>query len=588
MHDGDLMRALVASSVVAAGCLSAPSLGQPKCNKNSDCPIGGEVCDQNVCWGAPPAAMFAATIAPPAERTDLVATELPQVAIGQDGWIDGLALDTPVSITGSVLPYCPQTPCATTPVAARIELVRPSRIVGLPGRAFTATTDPTTNTAGSFELLVAPTGPSDPPYVVTIVPDPSGRKLDSAPTNTTAAQLYPPLRLPPLVATADMVQQVAVGGPSIVQTGMITDSTGTLLKNYRVVAFGRWDPNEPAREVSTVAYSTDGHYAIALSAGITGGIEIVAQPFDPTVVAATLRLPLLAPDGASHTLAQSADIGPTVAVEVPVVGQAADGSVAAVVGATVLVHADVSPPFGTVRGTNASIVVQTTTDGSGVASLSLPSGTIAYHLQVVPPANSTLGVILDKPFSTNDTGTIQTLPSRIGIHGVVVDRDGKPVGNVAVTATPALRFLWSLDAATLAFLADIPLATTVTPGGGDFVVWVDPYLGNTWGYYDLAFDPPSTSSAPRFIKTQVEIPRVQSLTTLSVDKLTLPDAAFVHGGLVDPTGAPLSGGQLAVYELPTDTTVCAELARTPCILPAVLGGRGTSDSSGTAALTLAR
>jgi hypothetical protein len=115
-------------------------------------------------------------------------------------------------------------------------------------------------------------------------------------------------------------------------------------------------------------------------------------------------------------------------------------------------------------------------------------------------------------------------------------------------------------------------------------------VAGVWAFYDLAFQPPSTAAAPIYTKTQIEIPRDQTLTTLSVDAVKLPDAAYVHGAITDPTGLTVAGAQLSVYQIVTDTTLCTQLNRSPdqCVIPAILAGHGTADMSGTAALTLAR
>jgi hypothetical protein len=89
------------------------------------------------------------------------------------------------------------------------------------------------------------------------------------------------------------------------------------------------------------------------------------------------------------------------------------------------------------------------------------------------------------------------LKSRISIRGIV-RIDGESVKDMSVTARPSLKFLWSLDPVAQAFLASIPPPTSLTPASGDFVLWVDPALLGTPGFYDLTFEAAEGSNAPTF------------------------------------------------------------------------------------------
>jgi hypothetical protein len=181
------------------------------------------------------------------------------------------------------------------------------------------------------------------------------------------------------------------------------------------------------------------------------------------------------------------------------------------------------------------------------------------------------------------------LASRVALRGKIFDSTHKPLDNVAVTARPSLRFLWTLDAAPQAFVAAIPAATAVT-AGGQFVVWVDANIAQIWGDYDLVFEPPATSQAPTYIKTEVEIPRDGTLDSVTLEDTVLPDAAFVHGRITGPDGQAVDNAELKLYVVSTELKLCSEVAHAPssCPIPAQLQGRDTSDPEGTVRLALPR
>jgi hypothetical protein len=293
-------------------------------------------------------------------------------------------------------------------------------------------------------------------------------------------------------------------------------------------------------------------------------------------------------------IAQPQNLGNRLAVTIPIVGVAGSGALAPVSGARVIVTGTYDPMFG---GTRAVLSVETMTDADGLAQLTLLDGATlrgSYKLRVIPQAGN-VGVVFDAPLLLDSTGAAQTLqpvrlPSRIALQGIAVDASGKPLGNVAVTARPSLRFAWTLDAATQEFLAQIPQGPAVTPDTGDFAVWVDPFIANVWGHYDLTFEPPAGAPAPSWTVPEIEIPRVQNLTSQALGSLTIPDAAFIHGQLVDPNGGSVASGELRIFNVITDLSLCSQVAYPPpdCEIPAQLLGHGTADDQGAVQLTLPR
>jgi len=239
-----------------------------------------------------------------------------------------------------------------------------------------------------------------------------------------------------------------------------------------------------------------------------------------------------------------------------------------------------------------SFTVETITGDDGVARLAVLDGAqlaASYRLRVVPPASSTLGVLYNAEVSLDAPAAVQ-LPARVGLRGRIMDIDGQPLADVAVTARRSLRFLWSLDVADQGFLDEIPAATTITPDSGDFVVWVDPALAGVWGHYDLTFETPKGSSSPDWVIPDFEIPRVGGQMAVSLGDVVIPDAAYIRAKVVDPAGNPVEGSALRIFLLPTDNRLCTQVSHAPegCRVDATVMGDGESDAQGIVRLDLPR
>ena len=147
------------------------------------------------------------------------------------------------------------------------------------------------------------------------------------------------------------------------------------------------------------------------------------------------------------------------------------------------------------------------TSDQGAVTLDLLGGgglAAAARLAITPPAGSALGVLFDQRLPA---GAPLRLPSRVALSGRVIDAQGRRLGNVAVTARPSLRFLWSLEAAPQAFVSTIPAATAVTSDDGAFLLWVDPAVGPVFGGYDLLIEPPTQAQAPASVLGDIAIPQ---------------------------------------------------------------------------------
>jgi hypothetical protein len=586
---------LLALSTLLAGCLSVPKGGEIECQTNADCDNAhGEVCQENVCWGNPPPGPFAGVVTPPSELAgDLVTRELPSLVIPDDGWLGDIALDAPVTYAGQVVPACAApVDCSMTALGAKITVTRPSQFQGGPGISISTETDPRT---GRFELVVPRTPMNEPPYQVTVVP--SGRG-GAYPGETTPGQLVPPMRTTLAVEENLANQQMPIGGAALAKVdGTVIDMvTSNGPAKYRVVALGQWDMESPKVEVSTVHYTgSDGTFSLRISKDVVGPVELVAKPYDTNAHMPTLHLPNVTPGATDRKLIVPTNIGVPHGIDFEVLGVDSGGSVSPVAGASVVVRGIV--PATQPGTTSATLLVSGTTDANGVVKLFVLDGLAiqpSYRVSVIPPPNAIVGLVYDKPIvvapgADADQTTIR-LPDRIALRGVVRDLYGNPLEDVSVTARPALRFMWNLEAVPQEFLTTIPAATTVTPNTGEFVVWVDPFMTDVWGFYDLAFAPPNLSYAPSWSLRSIEIPRDVTQTTVTLPEIRLPDAAHVHGRITDAAGNAIHDAELKIFRIDTSLEVCSQVRYEPksCPIPALLLGRGTTDAAGMARLTLAR
>ena len=369
---------------------------------------------------------------------------------------------------------------------------------------------------------------------------------------------------------------------------------------YRVVALGQWDLESPKVEVSTVTYTgSDGTFSLRISKNVVGQVELVAKPYDTNAHMPTLHLPNVTPGATDRKLIVPTNIGAPHGVDFKILGVDSGGEVSPVAGATVIVRGIV--PATQPGATSATLRVEGTTGPEGLVKLFVLDGTAiqpSYRVSVIPPPNAIVGVVYDKeivvsPGADADQTTIR-LPDRIALRGVVRDLYGDPLEDVSVTARPALRFMWNLESVPQEFLTTIPAATAVTPNTGEFVVWVDPFMTDVWGFYDIAFEPPTTSEslnyAPSWTLGSIEIPRDVTQTTVTLPEIRLPDAAHVHGRVTDSAGNAIDDAELKIFRIDTSLELCSEVRYEPksCPIPSLLLGRGTSDDTGMARLTLAR
>ena len=588
-HLGRARAAIFACLALQTACLEIADREPPMCKTTADCD-SGEICEENVCWGNPPAGAIAAVISPPSERTDLVSREVVVLPISGEGWIDDTHLDTAVAFKGRMQALC-DLQCDGRMLGGKIEVMRPSLFPGGPGFRKVITVEDET-----FELKVPATLPGDPPYTITVTP--AGREAPGTGTSTIPQQV-PPLQVVREIKTDVSGEVLALGGLTLPKiTGTLVSAGGAFLANYRVVAMGRWADDQAPTEVSSVDFTgNDGQFEIKLSRNLVGNVELVARPFGLPPRSA---LHLGGLSGQRDTLGRVLTLPGAAQGEIPVDvivdHKETNGEIARVGGARVIIAAS-STDGG---GVTTRFLAEGITSDDGIARLKLvnnPALLDGYRMSIIPPAGSQAAALFDKPYQVQ-AATQQRLGTRIAITGYVHDIGDEPVEGVSVTARPAVRFQWSLEPTAQTFLGEIPAPTVTTSNKGEFVVFVDHALpdgsgapgATVWGSYDLTFEPTMKSRMPIWTKTGFELPRDDAQSAAALGTIHLPDAAYVRGVIFDGENARVEGADVKLYRVQDDSSLCMETRFEPmsCPIPPLLLGRASSDEDGVARLTLPR
>lgn len=581
-------RALALVAAVPA-CLSVPDAPKPECAVDDDC-RGAEVCEMGTCWGDPPQGEFAIVISPPQDRTDLVSIELMDGSITTQGRVEGLVFPEPVKLDGRITTMCtPPLVCDRAMLDATMTITRPSLFQGGPGFKLVAMSTPGVD-GPTFNVKVPP-GDENVPYVITIVPTPRG---DIPSSTASLAEAVPPMRFE-LGLTSDTTKTLTLGGLSLPTVeGTLLASAGGGLEDYRVVALGRWEQGGPLTEVSTVSYTgANGAFRLTLSPGLVGSVEIVARPSDPMLGKPTLHLlDVPAALGVQRTLTEPAGLGQLTNKQLTIKYKTRNGAVEPVIGARVRV----TGLIGSAAEGTATFVAEDTTDENGVVDLGVLDGDAIlerYRLEIIPPANAEGAAIYNQPFAMTNT-EIQ-LTERTRLHGVVRDATGEKLPGVTVTARPALKFIWSLDDKPQSFLSSLPVSSTVTNADGEYNIWVDPLLDETWGAYDLALEPARSTGflerVPTHVKSWIDIPRDVHVDSFKVEDIWLPDAAFVHGQVVDYRSTPVKEAEVKIFRMNSSLEATCNSVRNapkPCPASAELLGRDAANGTGMVELTLPR
>lgn len=582
------MKYLSASLLLVSACIAAPTSGPPpECSVDSDCNVsGGEICEQadGLCYGDPPSTQYAVVIGAPADRPDLVSSELPAVVVAPDGWMSDLQMAWPATIHGRLTASC--NGCRDgAAIPATITVRRASLIAGGPEYLTTAMSvaDPTTGNTDSFGVTVPDLATDDPPYQVHIEPSDTDTL---APGGPTPAEVVPPLTVTvgadqihgalAITLTADQVRTVS---------GRVVDSLGDGVPLMKVSALGRVDPLRPLERVSTIAITdANGYFTVLLGPDALDVIDVVAAPpsgaIAPTIFAhdrfvgatgqLTLRMPLT--PGTTH-------------VSLPVVHDDTNGSTAPVPGARVQMATSITDPIDSQM--EAIFAVDGYSDDAGHFDADVIAGTAIkpqqYLARISPPADSIAASEVVGVDVGSDGGALPTVPlgQRADLSGAIFDVTGQPVEGVEVTASPSLAFLWGLDSADQQVAAEREAPTATSNPDGTFTVWVDPALSGMATSYDLSIVPPDFSQWPRWT-----LPAIDGSADQDLGVVALPDHAYVRAKVLDPDGHLLPGAEVRIYEIVPSVAACAAPAN--CQPPAILRGSGRSDDHGIAHVTLPR
>lgn len=582
-------RAMALGLVALVGCIDVPDKEEPQCRIPADCDQpAGEVCEEGVCWGDPPAGPLAAIIGPPGDAKDLVPAEIPMLVIPPHGLLDNLVLGTPVTIRGKVLRECTMScPPTPVPVKATIRVTRPSSFPGGPGLSITEETA----ADGSYVLhlpltrMGRPNQVDDPPYAVTITP--SDRGATRPTLFASDAEDLPPRRMT-LIATQDvtinllMPSMLSMPPPPVVR-GRVLDGAGAGLAGYRVAARGSWVDGEPTSEVSTVAVTApDGSYQLTLSGELVGKVTVRATPPEqPSPLPTTAAVAEIAEvDGSADSSAvdfqlPAAQRAP-IAVTVPVRVRDSGGQETVVAGVTARLHFEL---FDDQTKQTLRYAAEGKSNDAGLVTLMVVPGVAAttwpYRLSLLPPADSKLATVFDEPVDVVP-GTLVTpmLKERARITGILREGD-QPMKNVTLTVRPSRSFLQELDMQRRTFVDEIAATTATTSKTGEFVAYADPQIVGVTPRYSLSFQPPDSDFAPTWTHAEeIAMPAGIEAGTVNIGEIFAVEASNIHGRIVNPGGRPVAKARVLIYKL-DDSCVTQG-----CSSTAQLIGLGVSDDDG--------
>jgi hypothetical protein len=578
-----------------AGCLVQDPSSQPMCRKDDDCDQG-EVCGlDHICYGNLPAAALSAIVSPPIERTDLAPTEIVDFTPSGLGSYSVSFADT-IELAGRVV----LTDHPEVSVAARMVFRRRSRLPGGPDLVIT-----TTSAAGkvgsepSFRVQVPPSADASEAFTVTIFPDDTPPVDD--PGTPSPADLAPPYRRGGFVfnqSSTDMVIPLGGGdgapGKKII-SGRLLTAASLPLAGYDVRAYGRFSAADPL-EVASSRGHTDvvGAFSVLVPAGWQDDFELRLTP-PPDRALPTVVLPVVHvadPTSAAPVVASVGTIRlPLAPAAVPyvmqVAGAAPGGGTEALRDATVTLTTVILDSDDLVVTYQSTAVV----DSEGDAALTLVPGTTIvprdYLIDVVPPGDSEHQQIYARPISVGAPGselTVDDVPMRILVTGVLLDENGLPASGVAVTSLPTAAVADELAVDPVVPLARLVWPETVTDDRGRFALWLDQHLGEVTVGYELTFEPPVDSLLPRFTLDDL-YPLADAAGRNDLAEVSLPAAAYAHGTIIDQDGVGVPGATIRVYLRAGTAEPCAVK---PCLSTAILLGQDVAGEEGTTRLALPR
>ena len=538
---------LVAASVFT-GCAGLKSGDSPSYTTGSGGSIGNH-CTTIACLPSLAGGLsLAMEIDPPNSATTAAITELPSVDLS----VEPIPTKVLMTVAGTSVTATFTAPAnAAAPSSANVVLTVPTTIPGRPDLTFQAPTVGGASASVVSGSLTVPLTAIDSAGTLALIPAPP------------ADQQSPPFSFP---ETVSAMLSEDIPGDGFTISGTLVSAVGTAPAATfvaRALQDGVVVSNAPLTQ-SNGTMTVDSFRLLLPSAVTTNGDPLTIQltpqgssPADPWFV--------------SGPIAPQANTTP-LSIMLPAYSnlnefklniRGSDGG--AVVGA--LVHAQTVVGTSTVGATE--FARDGLTDATGIVNLSLLPGTaqtaLAYQITVLPPSNSPSATPCDIPVDVTVGGSTVniasaptlmtiTLTARPILSGVVKDSQGYPLSNVTVTATQETSENASCTSAT-------PAPTSGTSDvNGMFALPLDP------GTYQLDYDPPTGSAAPRFTEYGYKI----GGPALVTHDITLPQGAAVMGTVVAPDGkTPLQSATVRLFEVRCTGADCTGPNRTAPALRAV-------------------
>jgi|GEM_PF-2449828 len=602
---GGAFAALIALSLALplSGCLNeldepddAPA---PMCEIDSDCPRAGQVCDEGICWGAPPeGVVLAAVITPPEGRDDLALSEIAEFSVADDGTIRGLEFRDSVTLSGRVV----IGDASQGSVTAQVRIRRVSRIPGAPlyqrsaiARANTVEGEP------SFSLQLPRFGTLDAPYEVTLIPD-DGTLSEGADTDTSfPAELAPPARVAVRGDIDTIGETWVLGAPDRLKTieGRVEDAAGRGIAGMRVTAAGRWSQAAPLERASTITTTDDdGQFSLLVPVGMLNQFVLTARPAPGTIAPTLTVRGIDVPDPDPETTSPAAITTmtmpsfPTAArYVIPVRAPDTVGGLLPIAGVELSLRTELES-----NDENVDAWFQATgvSDAEGNVTFDLiPGGATnrVYVASAQPRASEEHGAVFDRAIEIPPNSEARVLESvdlrfRTPVTGRLVTSAGLPIEGASVSAQASPGFRDRLSDEQRALVDAMALPVTTSDAEGRFVLWLDAELFELTTEYSVEVVPASSSRAPRWTVDGIGATTDrQGLADLG--DIELPEASFARGFVTTPEGEPVEGAVVTVYEVDATESTCAG-AGDNCIAPARIRAVATARADGRIAISLPR